>query len=173
LKTTPATGLAPEVAEVRRLRDRYGDAFQATVEQIELDGPMSALEHFATVTEPALKELLAATDMLAVHLQDTMQAEVEGLTDESTTARQRIVLIGLFALLAGALLAVWVARHIVRPVNAAAAFADQIAAGNYRSAAPPARRTMKWAACCGRSMSCASRMAEREARIAASPTWTS
>jgi diguanylate cyclase (GGDEF)-like protein len=63
---------------------------------------------------------------------------VEGLTDESTTARQRIVVIGLFALLAGALLAAWVARHIVQPVNAAAAFADQIAAGNYRSAAPPA-----------------------------------
>jgi diguanylate cyclase (GGDEF)-like protein len=128
--------LAPEVTRVRELRDRYGDAFQATVEQIELDGPMSALEHFETVTEPALKQLLAGTDMLAVKLQDTMQAEAEGLTDESTTARQRIVLIGLFALLAGVLLAVWVARRILRPVNAAAAFADQMAAGNYQGPIP-------------------------------------
>lgn len=164
LENDNSYGLAAEVKEVRLLRDRYGDAFQATVEQIELDGPMSAKAHFETVTEPALKALLAATDMLAVHLQDNMQAQVQVLTAQATTAQQGILIGGLLALLAGIGLAVWASRSIIRPVNAAAAFADRIAAGDYGSPPPPAASdevgSMLKAMVIMRD-----RVAEREARV--------
>ena len=164
LENDDSHGLMGEVSHIRALRDRYGESFQTTVEQIELDGPESARKHFESVTEPALKELLAATDMLAIHLQDAMQARAEALTQESATARQRILVIGLLALVLGVGLAYWVARSIVQPVNAAADFADQIARGQYQGGAPLARSDE-----IGRMLRALAvmreRVAEREARI--------
>jgi diguanylate cyclase (GGDEF)-like protein len=126
------------IGELGQLRGRYDDSFQETVEQIELGGPQSAREHFEQSTEPALKALLAATDRLAVRLQDAMQAEAERLTAAAATAQQRIVVIGLFALLGGALLGGLIARSITRPVNQAAAIATEISAGDYTRVLPPA-----------------------------------
>ncbi|MBK6636781.1 MAG: EAL domain-containing protein [Rhodocyclaceae bacterium] len=123
--------LAGDLAEVRRLRTVFGDSFQATVELIELSGPRSAQGHFEAQTEPALKALLAATDRLAVAQQDAMQAEVEMLTTDAAAMQQRLVLISVLALVAGAALAGLIARSIVVPVNAAANVAESIAAGNY------------------------------------------
>ncbi len=124
--------------DLRRLRDQYGEDFQATVEQIELEGPQSAKTHFETTTEPALKTLLAATDQFAVALQDAMQAEVEKLTADAAKAQERIVIVGLLALLVGAVLGGLIARSIARPVNQAAVIAEGIAAGDYSRELPPA-----------------------------------
>lgn len=156
--------LVGEVQAVRVLRDRYGEAFQATVEQIELDGPSSARHHFETVTEPALKQLLAATDMLAVHLQDLMQARAEALNARSLASRRVIVFMGLLALVVGLLVAVWVARRILMPVNAAARFADDMAAGNYLGPAPAAGRDEVGSMLRALDLM-RDRVAEREARI--------
>ena len=126
-----------KTVDLRRLRDHYGEVFQETVEQIELGGPMSAKAHFEATTEPALKMLLAATDQCAIELQDAMKTEVEYLTAAAATAQQRIVIIGLFALLAGALLGGLIARSITRPVNQAAEIAESIAGGDYTGELPP------------------------------------
>ncbi len=127
-----------QVVDLRRLRDQYGEAFQETVEQIELGGPMSAKAHFEAATEPALKALLAATDQCAIELQDAMKAEVEHLTADAAKAQQRIVTIGLLALLVGAVLGGLIARSIVNPVNQAARIAEGIAGGDYGGELPPA-----------------------------------
>jgi len=120
-----------DIVELQRLREHYGTAFQETVEQIELVGPQSAKAHFETTTEPELKALLAATDRLAVTLQDAMQAETKRLTELTATARQRIVAIGVIALLMGILLGSLIARSITIPVKQAAAIAAGIAGGDY------------------------------------------
>jgi diguanylate cyclase (GGDEF)-like protein len=127
-----------DIVELQRLREHYGTAFQETVEQIELVGPQSAKAHFETTTEPELKALLAATDRLAVTLQDAMQAETKRLTELTATARQRIVAIGVIALLMGILLGSLIARSITIPVKQAAAIAAGIAGGDYTRELPPA-----------------------------------
>ena len=134
-----ASALVGDVAEVRQLRNTYGDSFQMTVELIELPGPRSAQGHFETHTEPALKALLVATDRLAVAQQDAMQAEVEMLTTDAAAMQRRLVIISMLALVAGAALAGMIARSIVVPVNEAAEIAESIAAGNYERDIPPAR----------------------------------
>lgn len=140
LKQFEAAGAEKEIAgdmvTLRALRDSYGEAFQETVEQIELAGPHSAKGHFEKETEPALMSLLAATDRLAVTLQDEMQGEAQRLTAEAETAQQRIVIVGLFALLCGAALGGLIARGISTPVNEAAAIAEGIAAGDYSREIP-------------------------------------
>lgn len=131
-------GESATLGALRQVRTHYGEAFQETVERIELGGPMSAKGHFEASTEPALKALLAATDRFALAQQDAMQADVERLTADAETAQKRIVLIGLFALLAGAALGGLIARGIVTPVNEAASLAESIASGDYSREIPPA-----------------------------------
>jgi len=139
IESAPAEYMDPgKVRELRALGDRYGHLFQETVEQIELDGPLSAMGHFEVKTEPALRALLEATARLALAQQDAMQAEVERLTAEAETAQLRIILIGLFALLAGAVLAGLITRSIARPVNEAAILAESIAGGDYSREIPSA-----------------------------------
>lgn len=133
-------GESATLGALRLVRAHYGEAFQGTVEQIELGGPISAKGHFEATTEPALKALLAATDRFALAQQDAMQDEVERLTAEAETAQHRIVLIGLFALLAGATLGGLIARSIATPVNTAASLAESIAGGDYSREIPPAGR---------------------------------
>jgi diguanylate cyclase (GGDEF)-like protein len=129
-------GAAP--VDLEALRQQYGAAFQDTLDQVELDGPRSAMAHFEAHTEPALKRLLAATDQCAREWQEAMKTEVERLTAEAAMAQQRIVWMGVLALLAGAVLAGLLARSITRPVNQAAVIADSIAGGDYATELPPA-----------------------------------
>ena len=96
------------ISRLQTLRQAYGVAFQETVEQIELGGPISAIHHFERQTEPLLRELLSAT------------------ADQAN-----IIAIGLLALLLGALVSGLLATGIARPVNQAAEIAEKIAGGDY------------------------------------------
>lgn len=120
-----------KVLELSRLRQKYSELFQETVEQIELGGPMSALGHFKTHTDPALRALLDATAKLALVQQDAMQAEAERLSAEAETAQLRIVFIGVLTLLVGAVLGAVIARSITVPLGQAALLAESIAGGDY------------------------------------------
>lgn len=66
-------------AEVVSLRQQYGDLFQTTMEQIEINGLEPARHHFEQKTDPVLQEVLAATLRLAEQQQDFMHAEAERL----------------------------------------------------------------------------------------------
>ena len=125
-----------DMGGLQRLRERYGKSFQETVEQIELSGLESAKIHFEKFTEPALKDLLRATNTLAGTLQDVMQAEVERLMAEASSAQRNIIAIGLIALLAGAILGGMIAHSITRPMNDAVVVTQRIAAGDLQVAIP-------------------------------------
>ncbi|MBI5920475.1 MAG: EAL domain-containing protein [Betaproteobacteria bacterium] len=139
-KASAERELAGDIGNIRQLRNRYGELFQETVEQIELSGPQSAKRHFEAQTEPALKALLSATDRLATEQQDAMQADVVRLTADAANAQQQITVIALLAIVVGALLAGLIARSIVNPVNEAADIAKSIAGGDYRREIPLGRR---------------------------------
>lgn len=119
------------ISRLQTLRQAYGVAFQETVEQIELGGPISAIHHFERQTEPLLRELLSATAEFSTAQQDAMQSEVDRLTAEAARDQANIIAIGLLALLLGALVSGLLATGIARPVNQAAEIAEKIAGGDY------------------------------------------
>ncbi|WP_434515526.1 diguanylate cyclase domain-containing protein [Dechloromonas sp. ARDL1] len=119
------------ISRLQTLRQAYGVAFQETVEQIELGGPISAIHHFERQTEPLLRELLSATAEFSIAQQDAMQSEVDRLTAEAARDQANIIAIGLLALLLGALVSGLLATGIARPVNQAAEIAEKIAGGDY------------------------------------------
>ncbi len=129
-------------AEIRRLselRAHYGEAFQETVETIEIEGLEPARRHFGMKTEVALKSLLDATLGLAGRQQELMQAEVARLEADAARARTAVLILAAAALLTGASLAVLIARGIVRPVQEAVDVAGQIAEGCYDCTVPAGR----------------------------------
>lgn len=153
-----------KVRDLGQLKQRYGELFQETVEQIELDGPMSALGHFKTQTEPALKALLEATAGVALVQQDAMQLEAERLSAQAETAQLRIVLIGVLTLLVGAVLGAVIARSITVPLDQAAQLADSIASGDYTREIPVVGRD-EIASMLRALGAMRDRIAEREAHI--------
>ncbi|MCS7704476.1 methyl-accepting chemotaxis protein [Pseudomonas aeruginosa] len=126
----------PGMGDLKRVRERYGTSFQETVEQIELSGLAAAKSHFESSTEPALQDLLKATDRLAAELQHVMRAEAERLMEEATTAQRYIIAIGLLALLAGAVLGTLIVRSITQRMSLAVAVTRRIAAGDLEAAVP-------------------------------------
>ncbi|MDX9994775.1 MAG: EAL domain-containing protein [Rhodocyclaceae bacterium] len=121
------------------LRTRYGEAFQTTVELIEIEGLAPARTHFDAQTDALLKSLLAATLELAGRQQDIMQTEVARLEADAAQARTVVLALALAALLAGIALAALIARSIVRPVEEAVSVAGQIAEGCYDCTVPAGR----------------------------------
>ena len=119
-----------------RCRKAYGEAFQETVELIELEGLLPARAHFDTNTRTALDALLAETLALVASQQQTMQADVERLQDGVARTRMLVIGLALVALLFVVGLARLMARGIVQPVREAVAAAETIASGDYQSAVP-------------------------------------
>lgn len=131
--------LDADVARLIETRRQYGDAFQETVERIEIEGLPQARRHFEEKTDVLLKGLLGETLALAGHQQDLMQVEVARLDAATSSARLVVLLIAVAALLTGGVLAVLIARGIARPVHEAVAVAETIAGGEYCCPVPAGR----------------------------------
>lgn len=132
-----------EKAGVRRVlevRDVYGERFQATVEMIELSGPLMAWMHFENETQLSLERLLAATNALSQREQEHMQQELAQLEHATEGARELIVYLSLAVLGIGIVLTLVISRSIVRPVRDAVAVAEAIADGDYRHLVPPGKK---------------------------------
>lgn len=128
--------------DIRRLvdlRQRYGESFQGTVELIEIEGLASARRHFDEKTDILLKALLDTTLSIAGHQQERMQIEAGQLEADASRARLLVIVLALGALLTGSVLALLIARGIVRPVLEAVAVAETIAGGDYVSRVPMGR----------------------------------
>lgn len=129
-----------EIDQIHVLGKIYADAFQATVELVELSGPTTAHQHFQSRTNPALAALLTATRNLVTKHQMMTQAEVEQLRRDTANARLLVILLSVSAFLTGSALAWAIARSIVIPVQEAVAVAETIASGDYKKAVPVGRR---------------------------------
>lgn len=128
-----------DIRHLVELRTRYGESFQETVELIEIEGLPAARRHFDEKTDVLLKALLASTLAIAGHQQERMQAEVEQLEHAAANARILVMVLAANALLVGTLLAVLIARSIVRPLHEAVTVAESIAGGNYVCKVPEGR----------------------------------
>jgi len=129
-----------EIDHVTDLRQRYGVLLQETVELIELEGTAKAHAYFEDRTHRVLNTLLFDTRALEAHLQQMMQSELEQLRQSGAQARQLAILLVASALVAGAVLAWFIARGIVIPVRKAVSVAQSIASGNYVMDVPVGQR---------------------------------
>ncbi len=138
--TMLSASVQTEIEHLTDLRQRYGVLLQETVELIELEGTTQARTFFENRTQRVLNTLLYDTRALEDHLQQMMQAELEQLRQSAANARQLVILLAVSALVAGALLAWFIARSIVLPVRQAVSVAQGIAGGNYATDVPAGQR---------------------------------
>jgi len=125
-----------QLERLNALRSTYDDRFRETVELIELSGPTVAREHFDMGTQKALTALLKETMSLATAQQFRMRSDLDQLTQAEAGSRTLVIVLSLGALLAGAALAWFMTRSIVRPVGEAVNVAEAIAQGNLSQAVP-------------------------------------
>ena len=118
------------------LRARYGEAFQQTVELIEIEGLTPAREHFTQETDPLLEQLLTATLAVSELQHERMQSEVSRIEQDVARARLVVWIIAAVALVVGIGFALQIARSITRPIQRAVDVAESIAGGNYTCAVP-------------------------------------
>jgi len=139
-KTMLSTDVQHEIDRLADLRQRFGVLLQETVELIEVEGASKARRYFEDHAQRVLNTLLVDTRSLEDHLQQLMQAEMIQLKQSAAQAKQRVIVLSVVALLAGALLAWFIARGIVIPVRRAVAVAQSIANGNYALEVPGGQR---------------------------------
>jgi len=138
-----AGALDPEaariMARVTATRQRFMEAFQATVEAVEMDID-AARPLMVEETLPALRDMLNALDAMAgfeTERAHARLAEIETLQEDS---RRRILGLGAIAVLVALVSAVLITRSVARPLAQTARLARDIASGNMHSALPPAGR---------------------------------
>jgi len=138
--TMLSADIQQEIDHVTDLRQRYAVLLQETVELIELEGTSKARIYFEDRTHKVLNTLLFDTRALEAHLQQMMQSELVQLKLSATQAKQRVIVLSAIALLAGALMAWFIARGIVIPVRGAVSVAQRIARGDYATEIPAGQR---------------------------------
>ncbi|HEX4599378.1 MAG TPA: EAL domain-containing protein, partial [Burkholderiaceae bacterium] len=138
-----AAALDPEAAQtmarVTTTRQRFEEAFQETVEAVEID-LMGARPLMVNRTLPALRNMLDALDVMAAfesRRANARLAEIEALQRES---QRRILGLGVVAVLVALVSAFLMARSVARPLAQTARLARDIAGGKMDSPLPPAGR---------------------------------
>ncbi|GAB2181670.1 hypothetical protein DLREEDagrD3_18930 [Denitratisoma sp. agr-D3] len=122
-----------QLEQLASQRDRYGDLFRETVEQIEIGGPQSARQHFAGKTRPALEALLLTGGDLVARQHASMQQALVEQDAAAGRTRQFMALLTASAVILGLVLAWVVTRSISGPLLRAVAFADGVAQGDLRA----------------------------------------
>ena len=118
------------------LRKDYREKFSNTVDEIEAGDRGKAERMMSGTTRTALMDLLAETSRLAKGQQDSMMARQKESVATMVRSRYLVISLGVVALLAGLLLAVFMTRSIARPLQAAVSVADNIAGGDLNTAVP-------------------------------------
>jgi len=129
-----------EIDHVTDLRQRYAVLLQETVELIEIEGSSQARAFFEARTQKVLNTIMFDTRALEEHLQQEMQSELLQLRQSAGKAKQRVIVLAVIALLAGVVMAWFIARGIVIPVREAVLVAQRIASGNYATDVPVGQR---------------------------------
>lgn len=126
-----------KLEQLKNSQKKYRSSLQESVELLELDTE-SALEHFSDETSPALEKFLQLVDELVETKQNNLLIEQNAAIASSSKTLTLMVIMGVTALILGALLAWVVAHSITKPINNAVQIARRIANGELHS--PPEYR---------------------------------
>ncbi|HEV8690279.1 MAG TPA: EAL domain-containing protein [Ideonella sp.] len=127
------------MASVTLARQGFVDAFQDTVDMVEMDLP-AARPLMVERTLPALREMLAALDAMAEFETARAHARLSDIETLQSDSRRRILELGALAVLAALVSAVLITRSVALPLRQAAQLAREIALGRMEGVLPPAGR---------------------------------
>jgi diguanylate cyclase (GGDEF)-like protein len=130
---------AKTMARVTQTRQRFMEAFQETVEMVEID-LAAARPLMVHRTMPALRDMLDTLDAMAQLQTDRAYAslaEIETLRRESW---RRILGLGALAVLVAMVSAVLITKSVAGPLAQTARLAREIASGEMDGPLPPAGR---------------------------------
>lgn len=130
---------AQRMAKVTATRQRFMEAFQATVEAVEIDMD-SARPLMVEQTLPALREMLNALDDMAAFETQRANARLAEIETVQRESRHRILGLGAVAVLVALISASLITRSVARPLAQTAWLARDIANGKMDSPLPPAGR---------------------------------
>lgn len=118
-------------------RQRFANDLNETVDTVELD-ISQAKRLMLRQTTPALEIFLNSMEDLVALQARRAQSQAEDARENGTRSKRLMVLLGLAAVLAGALSAWTITRSVSRPLAEAVGFADAIAAGQLNGTLPEA-----------------------------------
>ncbi|HYB51789.1 MAG TPA: EAL domain-containing protein [Burkholderiaceae bacterium] len=130
---------AQRMAKITATRQRFMEAFQATVEAVEIDLD-SARPLMVEQTLPALRDMLNALDDMATFETQRANARLAEIETLQRLSRNRILGLGVVAVLVALLSAALITRSVARPLAQTARLAREIANGKMDSPLPPAGR---------------------------------
>ncbi len=120
-------------------RARFDEAFERTVDAIELD-MATARPLMVNETMPALKDMLAALDGLVAWETAEADRTLAGIRLQQASSREQVLELALLAVLVAALGAWVITRSIARPLAQTVVLAREIADGKLDSPMPVAGR---------------------------------
>jgi len=143
LDALAAGALDPEASQkmtkVTATRQRFMEAFQATVEAVEIDMD-SARPLMVEQTLPALRDMLNALDEMAAFETQRANARLAEIETLQQLSRRRILGLGVVAVLVALISASLITRSVARPLAQSARLARDIANGKMDSPLPLAGR---------------------------------
>jgi len=128
-----------EIQRFLELRERYGETFQATVEEIEFNGLEAAQAHFVNNTQPVLNDLLAEAEAVSVSQQDAMILSESKYQQQVKQLSSTVLAIEVVVIFLGLLFSVLFARSLAALLNDPIQVADRIASGDYTTSIPSAK----------------------------------
>jgi len=126
-------------ATLQRLRARranYGDAFIATVDQVEAGDLKAAATVLNAQVNPALSAMLKESDLLLQRERDRVETQLQEAQRQFRNVALGAAIGSLLAILAAAVLAWRTTRSVVRPLAALETAARHIAQGDYTVRVP-------------------------------------
>jgi diguanylate cyclase (GGDEF)-like protein len=132
-------GAAPLMERVGATRARFSEAFQETVEAVEIN-VNDARPLMVRRTLPAMREMLSALDALASFETERANARLVDIDALQADGEQRILALGIAALGVALASAFLITRSVARPMAATVRFAGDIAAGRMDTPLPVAGR---------------------------------
>lgn len=115
---------------IKTAASAFSTAFNATANQIEMEGTAKAQASLESQTMPALKHLLDASSAVVRYEQNNMKAMLQQNEHRVSQADGWITLAGILAIALGILLAIGLTRSIVLPIRLAQQAAEAIANGD-------------------------------------------
>jgi predicted signal transduction protein with EAL and GGDEF domain len=123
-----AVGDAQIVERLVAARARFDDAFQRTVDEVELD-LASARPIMVRETLPALNAMIRALDALVAAKSAQANATIDGIRIRQASSRDHVLELSALAVLVALMCAVLITRSITRPLAQTVALAREIADG--------------------------------------------
>ena len=118
------------IERLKKQREVYQKALQATVEALELGELEEAKNLMAGSTRNDLQTFLNETAVFADRQQSLIQSKQQAIVSESETGIMLILGQGVLALIIGAIMSILITRSIVKPLGQVVTLLDRVAKGD-------------------------------------------